>query len=120
MMDYFTNAAEFAPIPDKSADTVARAVHDYWIMRYVLPEWVNTDNGTEFAGAFRHQLERFGIDHVQTSVYHPQSNVNGAVERLVRTMKDMLAAKAGATHDWAALLPQLRMEYMQRQHSATG
>ena len=31
----------------------------------------------------------------------------------------MLAAKiAGATHDWAALLPQLRMEYMQ--HSVTG
>ena len=119
MVDYFTKAAEFAPIPDKSADTVARAVHDYWFMRYGMPEWVTTDNGTEFAGAFRHQLERFGIDHVQTSTYHPQSN--GAVERLVRTMKDMLAATIdGATHDWAALLPQLRMEYMQRQHSVTG
>ena len=67
----------------------------------------------------RHQLERFGIDHVQTSTYHPQSN--GAVERLVRTMKHMLAAKnAGATHDWAALLQQLRMEYMQHRHLVTG
>ena len=57
--------------------------------------------------------ERFGINRVQTSAYHPQSN--GAVECLVRTMKDMLAAKfAGATHGWAALLPQLRMEYIQR------
>ena len=109
MVDYFTKAAEFAPIPDKSADTVARADHDYWFMRYGMPEWMTTDNGTEFAGAFWHQLERFGIDHVQTSTYHLQSN--GAVERLVRTMKDMLTAKiAGATHDWAALLPQLRME----------
>ena len=36
-------------------------------------------------------------------------------------MKDMLAAKiAGATHDWAALLPQLHMEYIQRRHSVTG
>ena len=36
-------------------------------------------------------------------------------------MKDVLAAKnAGAAHDWAALLPQLRMEYMQRRHSVTG
>ena len=44
MVDYFTKAAEFAPIPDKSADTVARAVHDYWFMRYGMPEWLTTDN----------------------------------------------------------------------------
>ena len=61
MVDYFTIAAEFDPIPDKSADTVARAVREYWFMRYGMPEWVTTDNGTEFAGAFRHQLERFGV-----------------------------------------------------------
>ena len=36
-------------------------------------------------------------------------------------MKDMLAANiADATHDWASLLPQLRMEYMQRRHSVTA
>ena len=64
-----------------------------------MPEWVTTDNGTEFAGAFRHQLECFGIDQVQTSAYHPQSK--SAVERLVRTMKDMLAAKIAAwCHPW--------------------
>ena len=51
--------------------------------------------------------------------YHLQSN--GAAERLVATIKSILAAKvAGATHDWPSLLPQLRMEYMQRVHSATG
>ena len=27
---------------------------------------------------------------------------------------------AGAVHDWPSLLPQIRMEYMQRVHSATG
>lgn len=119
MVDYFTKAAEFAFLPDKGADSVARVVHDSWFMRYGLPEWVTTDNGTEFSGVFRHQLERFGVDHVQTSAYHPQSN--GAVERLVRTMKTMLAAKvAGATHDWPALLPQTRMEYMQRRHASKG
>ena len=61
----------------------------------------------------------FRIDHVQTSAHHPQCN--SVVERLVRTMKDMLAGNfAGSTHDWAALLPQLRMEYMQRRHLVTG
>lgn len=64
MVDYFTKEGEFSVLRDKNADTVARAVHDLWFMRYIIPEWVNTDNGTEFAGAFRRQLERFGIDHI--------------------------------------------------------
>ena len=33
------------------ADTVARAVHALWFTRYGTPEWVTTENGTEFAGA---------------------------------------------------------------------
>jgi hypothetical protein len=119
IVDYFTKAAEFAFLPDKQALTVSRAFHDSWLMRYGLPEWLTSDNGTEFAGAFRHQLERFGIEHVPTSAYHPQSN--GAAERLVSTLKSILAAKvAGALHNWPSLLPQIRMEYMQRVHSATG
>jgi hypothetical protein len=88
-------------------------------MRYGLPTWLTSDNGSEFAGAFRHQLERFGIEHVTTSAYHPQSN--GAAERLVATIKSMLAAKvAGAVHNWPALLPQIRMECMQRVHTTTS
>ena len=87
-------------------------------MRSGMPDWVAPDSWTKFVGAFRHQLERFSIDHAHTSAFHPQST--SAVERLARTLKDMLAAKSGATHDWAALLPQLRMEYMQRRHSVTG
>jgi transposase InsO family protein len=119
MIDYFTKAAEFAFLPDKQASTVARVFHDFWLMRYGLPEWLTSDNGSEFAGAFRHQLERFGVEHVPTSAYHPQSN--GAAERLVATLKSILSAKvAGAVHDWPSLLPQVRMEYMQRVHSATG
>ena len=58
---------------EKSADTVTRAVHGFWFMRDGLPEWVTTDNGIEFCGAFQRQLEHFGADHVQTSAYHPQS-----------------------------------------------
>lgn len=67
----------------------------------------------------RHQLERFGVDYVPTSVYQPQSN--GAADRLVATMKSILSSKmAGAARDWPALLPQIRMEYMQRVHPTTG
>ena len=106
IVDYFTKAAEFVYIPDKKADTVARAFHDRWLMRFGVPEWVTSDNGQEFGGAFRHQLERLGIALVHSSPYHPQAN--GAVERLVRTKKTILVAKAAnAVYDWPALLPQV-------------
>ena len=117
--DYFTNAAKFLFSADKTALAVARVFHDFWLMRYGCPSWLTSDNGTEFQGAFRHQLERFGVEHIHTSSHHPQSN--GAAERVVQTLKSMLAAKvAGAMHDWRSMLPTLRMEYMQRRHSTTG
>lgn len=110
MVDDFTKAVEFACLLDSGAGSVARVVHDPMFMRYGLPEWVTTDNGTEFLGVFRHRARApwgLGVDHVQTSPYPP--HFNGAAERLLHTMKTMLAAKvSGATHDWPALLPQTR------------
>ena len=119
VVDYFTKAAEFVMLPNKQAATVARAFHDRWLMRYGVPVWATTDNGTEFGGAFRHQLERLGVQLVHSAPYHPHSN--GAVERVVRTMKTILAAKVvDAMHDWPALLPQVQGEYMSRVHAVTG
>ena len=100
MVDNITKPAEFAPIPDKSAVTVARVVHDYWFMRYGMPEWVTTDVCWCLPAS------------VRAFWYRPCPNlyVSSAVQRCSRAprahKKDMLAAKiAGATHDWAALLP---------------
>ena len=119
IVDYFTKAAELVVLPDKAAATVARALHDSWLCRYGVPEWLTTDNGREFGGAFAHLLARFGIEHVTTSAYHPQAN--GAVERLVRTFKTMLTAKSvGAVANWVQLMPQIQGEYMSRVHSSTG
>lgn len=118
VVDYFTKAAELVVNSDKRVDTVAPAFHDRWLCRYGVPEWVTSDNGREFAGAFAHQLERFGIEHVHSSAYHAQAN--GAVERLVRTFKAVLAAKTAGVHGWEALMPQIQAEYMQRKHTSTG
>lgn len=49
----------------------------------------------------------------------PEANCNGTVERLVRTMKILVAKFAGATHDWQALRPRACMERMQRRLSVT-
>lgn len=84
-----------APLPPCQHPLIRKFRHpliiNSWFMRYSLADWTMMYNGTEFDGVFRHLLKRFGVDHIQTSTYDPPSN--GAVERLVRTMKTMLAAK---------------------------
>lgn len=119
MVDYFTKAAEFVAIPDKRASTVATAFHDRWLLRFGVPEQLTSDNGGEFQAAFDQLVERFGVEHIFISAHNPQAN--GAVERLVQSMKAILGAKfVDAVSNWQPLLPQVQAEYMQRTHSTTG
>ena len=59
-----------------------------------------TDNGTENVNkVVKETLAKLNIDHVLTSVYHPQSNAK--VERFHRTLHDILAKKvAGDPQTW--------------------
>ena len=119
MVDYFTKVAEFVPVPTKEPTRIASAFWDHWICRYGVPEYVTSDNGTEFAAEFAHMLCRLGVYHIHTAVCHPSAN--GAVERLVRSFKDMLAKHVNDQPlAWIKAIPSVRMAYMRRLHTATG
>lgn len=118
IVDYFTKAAELVAVPTKAADTIAHALYDNWFCRYGTPQFVTSDNGTEFQGDFAAMLERLGIIHVTTAVRHPQSN--GACERLVGTIKRKLYKYCdGHALHWISYLPRLRYAYMQEIHTST-
>jgi hypothetical protein len=119
MIDYFTKAAEFYIVYSKHAVTVAEAVYYGWFCRYGCCEFVTSDNGAEFEAEFRHQLQRLGIQHIHTSACHPAAN--GAVERLVRSFKDILC-KFINDHPahWVQSVPRARTAYMSRLHAALG
>jgi hypothetical protein len=119
MVDYFTKVAELEAVPNKDAATIAKTVYNCWMTRYGTPRYLTSDNGTEFMGEFTHMLSRLAISHIHTSVAHPAAN--GAVERLVRTVKEMLN-KCVNDHaaTWTVLLPSIRMAYMSKVHSALG
>jgi transposase InsO family protein len=120
VVDYCKKAAEVFLLYDQQAATVAHAFQYNWLRRIGYPTWLTSDNGTEVGVLFRHQLwKRLGITHITTSAHQPRSN--GAAEGLVRTVKTILVAKIGNSHHyWPALLPQLRMEHMQRRHTVIG
>ena len=119
MVDYFTKVAELAVIYDKQSATVARAVWNAWLCRYGLPDYITSDNGQEFAGDFKHMLANQGIAHIHTTPYHPAAN--GAAERLVRSVKSMLIRYVnGHPAHWIQSLPNIRLAYMTRLHTALG
>ena len=119
MIDYFTKAAEFSIISHKAARNVATAVYNSWFCRYGVPEHLTSDNGPEFCGEFVHMLRRLGVQHIPISACHPASN--GAVERLVQTFKGILAKMINDHPEhWVFMIPQLRMAYVSRLHSAIG
>ena len=119
IIDYFTKAAEFYTIYSKKHQAVAEAFYYVWICRYGNCEIVTSDNGGEFAKEFAHMLARLGVQHMHTSACHPAAN--GAVERLVRSFKEIIA-KFVNDHPvhWVRAIPQARMAYMSRVHRAIG
>jgi hypothetical protein len=64
-------------------------------------------------------LRRLGVEHWYTSANHPASN--GVVERLVRSFKEMMTRLVNDHPEhWVRMVPQVRMAYMSRVHSAVG
>ena len=93
-------------VPDKTADTVADLIIEQIYPRFGCPLQIVSDNGTENVNkVMKETLAKLKIDHVLTSVYHPQNNAK--VERFHRTLHDVLAKKvADDQQTWDLFLNQ--------------
>ncbi len=91
MIDYFSKWPEAMAIPNKNAETVAKAIYNGWYCRHGIPYEIHTDQGPEFMNELLRRINaRMGVDLRFTTPYHPQSN--GEVERFNRTLVDSLSA----------------------------
>ena len=74
-----------------NAETVVDSLTHGWISTYGVPEVITTDRGSQFSSQiFTQLLKNWGIKHIMTTAYHPESN--GMVERLHRRLKESLIA----------------------------
>ena len=96
-------------IPDKSSHTITTALHGKVFAAFGWPAAVRSDNGTEFRGEFDMLCTAHNIKHKRTSPY--TSHSNSAVERLHRTIEDLLRrCLVTLPHAaWPTLIPELQL-----------
>ena len=87
--------------------------------RFGIPDIVHSDQGRNFESTLMKQtLEVFGIAKTRTTAYHHQGD--GMVERLNRSLLQLLHTYVEDEADWEKFLPLVLHAYRTSVHSSTG
>ena len=117
VQDYFTKWAEAFPMPDQTAKRITDVVVAL-CARMGLPRIIHSDQGRNFESTILHQtLQAFGVTKSHTTAYHPQGD--GMVERLNRSILQLLRAYVTKESDWEKYLPLVMYAYRTTVHSST-
>ncbi len=117
MTDAFTKYAVVTSIPNKDAQTVAKAIFEQWFCKFGIPAQIHTDGGKEFVNKLLTEMcELLNVQQTKTSPYHPQCNAQ--VEVFNKTVKKYLASYVDETTlNWDEFLPALMLAYNTSYHS---
>lgn len=103
VIDRTTRWPEAYPLKDITARSIATVFLKEYISRFGVPIRVTSDQGSQFTSSVFRELSKFlGIDKIETTAYHPQSN--GLVERFHRQLKASILARGNSTN-WSEELP---------------
>ena len=119
-IDNFSRYTEIVPLPDKSADTVAKAFNEHFICRHDTPEEILTDGGSEFVNSVLAALcEQLKIKHVRIMPYRPQAN--SLTERLNRSILNVMRTLVPDNdYDWDEKIPEVQAAINSSFHSGLG
>src|SRR5215218_1417468 len=102
-VDHFTKWIEAEAVESNDAQTIAHFIHKNIITTHGVPVILTSDRGTEFVNELVTVLTQvYGIKHIRTTAYHPQGN--GQVERINRSIKNLLSKNLPKKADWSHYL----------------
>ena len=117
VQDNFTKWAEAFPMPDQTAKRITDILIGL-CAAMGLPRIIHSDQGRNIESAILHQtLQAFGVTKSHTSAYHPQGD--GMVERLNRSIIQMLHTYVTKETDWEQYLPLIMYAYRTTVHLST-
>ena len=110
LIDRYTRAVEFIPLPSNNAKVVARAIFTSWISRYGAPLIVLADN--EFRAKVVAELFKLtGTKKIHSAPYKPSTN--GLCERVHSFAEQILQnANKEKITNWDTFLPAVRFAIM--------
>ena len=120
MIDHFSRWPIAIPLPDRSSDTIAKAIQTYLVSEYGPPKRILSDQGKELISKSMNQLcDRWGIKKVNTGGYN--SKGNAACERLHRYLNSAMTIRYDKkAPNWDEYLPAILFSYRVSVNDATG
>ena len=109
IIDRFSKLVSLTALAKQDDKTIFKSLLHNWIYKYGKPKSILTDRGRNFESAFiKEKLNELGISQEFATPYQHQSN--GLVERVIRTMRDLLVTTLkglGKGRQWHELLPKV-------------
>ncbi|KAJ8361977.1 hypothetical protein AAFF_G00407490 [Aldrovandia affinis] len=115
--DLYSKWPEVIATSNVTTATVITGLSDLFT-RWGQPQVIMTDNGPQFQADFTCYLEKKGISHQKTPLYHPLANAG--VERFNKVLKYGLRALLQEGRQFSDALKTLLLSYRSTPHRVTG
>lgn len=119
VVDHFSKFTFLKAMREATASNVVKFMVEDIFRKFGVPETIHSDNGAQFVSkTFKDMIETYGINHIQTAPYAPQSN---ASERVNQSVLAAIRAYLENDHrDWDLYLTDIECALRTSIHTATG